>query len=158
MTEPDTDTETEPRQPVPLPKGAQRMLRALVDAGGVGFLDEKNCLFVGNPSRPGPVAPGTPLEWITLVGKDLVAGERGLLIPTRRGRHLALHGTMTGFDDTTTDVDLAAWARNEVDYLTSELLEAIDGRFARVATSRREALDILLQEGLITAAEARQDV
>jgi hypothetical protein len=92
------------------------------------------------------------------MGKGLIAGEYDILMLTRRGRYLALNGTMAGFSDETTDVDHAAWGRGEIDYLTSELLEAIDGRFARVATSRREALDFIIEHGLITAAEARQDV
>jgi hypothetical protein len=65
---------------------------------------------------------------------------------------------MAGFDDALSDVDLAAWARGEMDYLTGELLEAVDGKHALVVTSRREALDLLLAEGVITVAEARLDV
>jgi hypothetical protein len=154
----DTGPDTEPRQPLPLPRGARLMLRILLDAGGTGFIDGTNRVVSGTPSRPGRIAPGEPNDWLALVAKGLIGGERRLLILKHRGRHVALHGTMANFNDTTTDVDLAAWGRGEMDYLTGELLEAIDARFARVATSRPEALALLLDEGMITVAEARQDV
>jgi hypothetical protein len=153
-----TDTEIETRRPLPLPHGAQHMLRILLDAGGVGFIDERNCVVAGTPSRRGRTAPGDARDWLTMVARGLIGGERLLVILTRRGRYFALHATLAGFDDAVTDVDLAAWGRGEMDYRTGELLEAIDARFARVVTDRRQALDLLLDEGVITVAEARQDV
>ena len=81
------------------------------------------------------------------------------MILTAAGRAFAIHGNAVR-DDTSalSDIDLTSWGRGEVDYLTGELLETIDAKFARVATTRREVLDFLLQEGVITTAEVRQDV
>jgi hypothetical protein len=157
MTE--VHTATEPHQPLPLPKGAQRLLRTLLGAGGTGFIDEKNRFIPGTQSRPGQAVRGASREWLTLVVRGLLGGERGLLMVTRAGRHFAATGVLLADEEiATTDLDLAAWGKGEVDYLSSELLEAIDGRFDRVVTTRREALDLLLQEGVVTVAEARQDV
>jgi hypothetical protein len=46
------DTQTEPRKPVPLPKGAQQILRAILDAGNSAFLNERHRLVAGTPDRP----------------------------------------------------------------------------------------------------------
>ena len=58
----------EPHPARPFPIGAQYMLRVLLDAGNVGFLDEPNDRIVtGTPDRPGRVVPGTLLDVWALV-------------------------------------------------------------------------------------------
>ena len=66
-------------------------------------------------------------------------------------------------------VDLAAWGRGERDYLLYEIREAIDDRIfeelyelvaARrgIVRDRRAAVEWLVEEGIISADEARTDV
>jgi hypothetical protein len=156
MTDAATDTEY---QPPPPPGEAQRaMLRVILAMGNTAFLDADEHVVAGTPAKPGPRV-GTALQVVQMLPFGLMAGERGLLMVTRAGRHFAATGDLvTDEDITTTDVDLAAWAKGEVDYITAEVLEAIDSRFARVVTTRREALGLLLQERVATEAEATPDV
>jgi hypothetical protein len=134
------------------------MLRVLLDAGGVGFLDEPNRrIIAGTPSRPGRVVPGTVLDLWLLVPRGLIGGERGLLILRHAGRALARHGRVDVDNSFVTDVDLAAWGRGEVDYLKAELLYAVGLNYAECVSTRAEALKLLLQKAVITAAEARKD-
>lgn len=55
-------------------------------------------------------------------------------------------------------VDLAAWARGRKDYVFGEVRKAIDARYFRSLNERREAVEFLIDQGVITAAEARKDV
>jgi hypothetical protein len=157
MTEPDTATDTDIRRSDPPPEHAPQLLRAILDAGNVAFLDEANKrIIAGTPDRLGQVM--AILDVLLCVPWGLVAGERNKIMLTRLGRHVARHGSDAGFDDSTTDVNLAKWARGEIEYLTLELLEAVDAYYARIVLDRREALDLLLEKGVVTAAEARKDV
>jgi hypothetical protein len=57
-----------------------------------------------------------------------------------------------------TGVDLAAWARGQKDYLPPELFKAIRGKFNVQLSQRRDAIELLIKEGVVTAAEARKDI
>lgn len=58
----------------------------------------------------------------------------------------------------TSGVDLAAWGRGQKDYLSQEVFKAIRGKFNAVLSERRDAVDLLIKEKVITAEEARRDV
>ena len=55
-------------------------------------------------------------------------------------------------------VDLAAWGRGQKDYLFGEVQKAIRTTLHRQVTERRDAVDFLIEAGVIQAAEARRDV
>lgn len=55
-------------------------------------------------------------------------------------------------------VDLAAWGRGQKDYLWSEVQKAIRQQYHKQVTERRDALDFLIEEGVITADSARKDI
>ncbi len=55
-------------------------------------------------------------------------------------------------------VDLAAWARGQKDYLFGDIQKALRKGYAKVVSERRDAVDFLVDEKVIAAAEARQDV
>jgi hypothetical protein len=156
MTDIETAAHTEPCEPAPLPENLAEVLRTIVEDGNVARLDDNMATICTGTGRP--VIGCSVVNMLAIVQAGLMGGERDLLLTTRRGRHRALHGSLAGFDDTVTDVDLAAFGRGEVDYLEQELLEAIDGRFGWPATSRQDALEYLIERGVVTAAEARRDV
>src|SRR5262245_11297433 len=66
-------------------------------------------------------------------------------------------------------VDLGAWGRGKCeypfgeivkavdDYILNEIYKIVDARFVSVK-SRRHALDFLIREGIVGAADARKDV
>jgi hypothetical protein len=158
MSDAEIVTETEPYQLPPPGEAHRAFLRAILNAGNTCFVDAGDRIVAGTPSKPGALIC-TALEMLDLVLHQLAAGERGILIATRAGRRFAETGERVMDENITLDdVDLAWWGRDEIDYLTAEVLEGCDRCFARVVTTRREALDLLLAEGVITAAEARPDV
>lgn len=55
-------------------------------------------------------------------------------------------------------VDLAAWARGQKEYLFAEVRKAIRAKYGSVVTERDDAVDLLVDNKLITQAEARKDV
>lgn len=55
-------------------------------------------------------------------------------------------------------LDLAAWARGQKDYLPPELFKAIRAKYNVQLSQRRDAIDLLIKEGVVTAAEARKDI
>jgi hypothetical protein len=57
-----------------------------------------------------------------------------------------------------TGIDLAAWARGQKDYLPPELFKAIRGKYNVQLSQRRDAIELLIKEGVVTAAEARKDI
>jgi hypothetical protein len=57
-----------------------------------------------------------------------------------------------------TGLDLAAWGRGQKDYLPPELFKAIRAKYNVQLSQRRDALDLLIKEKVITAAEARKDI
>jgi hypothetical protein len=150
----DTATHTEPFEPALLPENLAEVLRTIVEDGNTAHLDAVTI----RTGTGRPVIGCTVVNMLAIVQAGLMGGERDLLLTTRRGRHLALHGSLADLDDTVTDVDLAAFGRGEVDYLEQELIEAIDGRFGWPATSRPDALAYLIARGVVSAAEARRDV
>jgi hypothetical protein len=60
--------------------------------------------------------------------------------------------------DSNTGVDLAAWARGQTDYIFSEVAKELRSKYNVRLTERRDAVDFLVAEGVITAKEARRDV
>lgn len=56
------------------------------------------------------------------------------------------------------EIDLAAWARGQKEYLFSEVRKAIRGKYAAVVTERDDAVNLLVDNGVLTQAEARKDV
>lgn len=57
-----------------------------------------------------------------------------------------------------TGVDLAAWGRGQREYLWGEVRKAIKTTYGRNTQERDDAVEFLVTEGIITAAEARKDV
>lgn len=55
-------------------------------------------------------------------------------------------------------IDLAAWGRGQQEYLWGDVRKAIKSEFGRNVTERDDAVEFLVEQGKITAAEARQDV
>lgn len=56
------------------------------------------------------------------------------------------------------EVDLAAWARGQKDYLWGDVQKAIRQQFHRQVTARRDALETLIEEHVIPADQARKDI
>lgn len=63
----------------------KQVLRGLVEAGH-GKLDRSGRVCVEPISAP---IMGDPIAWLVLVSNGLVAGERGILMPTEEGRAYA---------------------------------------------------------------------
>lgn len=61
-------------------------------------------------------------------------------------------------DKAATGVDLAAWGRGKQEYLFGDIRKAIRAQYNRVVTERRDALDLLIEQGVITAESARRDI
>ncbi len=55
-------------------------------------------------------------------------------------------------------VDLAAWGMGQKEYLFGEVQKAIRTQFAKQVTERRDAVDFLIEQRIIAAANARNDV
>lgn len=55
-------------------------------------------------------------------------------------------------------VDLAAWGRGQKDYLFGEVQKAIRATYHAQLSERRDAVQLLIDQGVITARDARQDV
>lgn len=55
-------------------------------------------------------------------------------------------------------VDLAAWGRGQKNYLFNEIQKAVRATYHAVLSERRDVLTLLIEQGVITAAEARKDV
>jgi hypothetical protein len=156
-----------------LPAETREQLRTILEHGNSAFteaiLDERGEDIVTLTIIAGTRAnPGLIIEVVTETSKPpvlgavfagLVAGERHQINLTRTGRHFVRTGELAQDEDiSTTDVDLAAWGRGQIEYLTSELLEAVDAILHRVATTRAEALAEIIDAGVISADEARTDV
>lgn len=56
------------------------------------------------------------------------------------------------------EIDLAAWARGQKDYLFGDIRKSIRVKFHASVTERRDALSLLIDEKVIQAAEARKDI
>lgn len=59
---------------------------------------------------------------------------------------------------TVNGIDLAAWGRGKIDRLFAEVQKAIRIQYSKQVTERRDAVEFLIEQGAITAAEARTDV
>lgn len=55
-------------------------------------------------------------------------------------------------------IDLAAWARGQKDYISGEVFKAMRTAYNVQFSERRDAVDFLISEGVIEAAQARKDV
>lgn len=56
------------------------------------------------------------------------------------------------------EVDLAAWGRGQKEYIFGEVRKTIRAKYSTSVTERRDAVDLLIAEKVITAAEARKDI
>lgn len=66
-----------------LPPYFAELLMQLGQARGIGWLDHDYRVMVGPPDTP---VSGSPGQWLSLVAKGFVGGERGMLILTELGR------------------------------------------------------------------------
>jgi pyruvate/2-oxoglutarate dehydrogenase complex dihydrolipoamide acyltransferase (E2) component len=57
-----------------------------------------------------------------------------------------------------TGIDLAAWGRGQADFLSQEIFKAVRSKYNVVLSERRDVVDLLITEKVITAEEARKDV
>lgn len=64
----------------------------------------------------------------------------------------------TGPAKGSTRVDLEAWARGKKDYLIGDLRKAFKLKYNKVITERRDALDFLIEQRVVTPQEARKDI
>ena len=64
----------------------------------------------------------------------------------------------TGPAKGSTSVDLEAWARGKKDYLIGDLRKAFKLKYNKVITERRDALDFLIEQRVVTPQEARKDI
>lgn len=55
-------------------------------------------------------------------------------------------------------VDLAAWGRGQKEYLFGDIRKAIRAQYGRLVTERHDAVDLLIEQRVITAESARKDV
>lgn len=55
------------------------------------------------------------------------------------------------------EIDLAAWGRGQKEYLFGDVRKAIRSKYSTSVTERRDAVNLLVDEKVISAAEARQD-
>jgi hypothetical protein len=158
MPETVTESHDEPIRPALPPSNVREVLRVLVEAGNTMFLDDAGTtMMTGTPDRPGRVVPCTIIDPMAMLAAGLLAGERGLFLARRRGRHIAEHGDLSTFDSRLVAEDLAAWARGVIDYPEAEVLESIEAQHYEVALDRAEALAILIAKGVVTAEGARVD-
>jgi hypothetical protein len=58
----------------------------------------------------------------------------------------------------TVSVDLKAWAQGGAEYLFKDVRQAIRTQYNRGVTERRDAVEFLIEQKVLTAAEARRDV
>ncbi len=70
----------------PLARPIMAILNNLDEAGGAGDLDQYGRVVVGPTRHP---LPGGATEWLMLVARGYVAGERGRIIMTEQGRKAA---------------------------------------------------------------------
>ena len=56
------------------------------------------------------------------------------------------------------EVDLAAWGRGDADYLFGDVAKAIAEKHHRIVQNTRDAVDALIEDEVITSAEARKVV
>jgi hypothetical protein len=68
------------------PTHIQRSMLARLTEAGHGTIDGAGRVCIGPINSP---IPGDPVSWLRLVAAGLVAGERGLIIPTEIGREAA---------------------------------------------------------------------
>lgn len=66
--------------------------------------------------------------------------------------------TLPNPSPTVNGIDLAAWGRGRIDRLFAEVQRAIRTHYSKQVTERRDAVEFLIEQGVITAAEARTDV
>lgn len=57
-----------------------------------------------------------------------------------------------------TGIDLAAWGRGQKDYLFGEVQKAVRTQYHAQLSERRAVVEFLIEQKVITAAEARRDV
>ena len=55
-------------------------------------------------------------------------------------------------------VNLAAWGQGQTEYLFGDIQKALRTTFAKQVSERRDAVDFLIEQGVITATNARTDV
>lgn len=55
-------------------------------------------------------------------------------------------------------VDLAAWARGQKEYLFGDIRKAIKAQYGRNVQERDDAVEFLVEQGVVYAEHARQDV
>ena len=55
-------------------------------------------------------------------------------------------------------VDLRAWGSGQREYIFGEIQKAIRAQFSVQVTERRDAIDLLVDKGVINAAQARKDI
>ena len=55
------------------------------------------------------------------------------------------------------EIDLAAWGRGQHEYLFGDVRKAIRTKFSTSVTERRDAVNLLIDDKVIAAAEARKD-
>lgn len=55
-------------------------------------------------------------------------------------------------------IDLAAWGRGQRDYIFTEVQKAVRTTYHAQLSERRAVVEFLIEQGVITAAEARRDV
>jgi hypothetical protein len=102
-----------------------------------------------------PATKATIIEALQAVQKEFDARA------ARRGKDrgtVAAPGRQPQSGLAASGVDLAAWGRGQRDYLWGEVRKAMKTEFGRAVTERDDAVDFLIQQGVITAGEARQDV
>jgi hypothetical protein len=144
-----------------MPANTPEILRLIMAHGNTCFTDPTGREVAGTPDNPGPFLPCSGADASSIAANRLTSGATGKypgMSTTRGGRYYAQHGSLAGFDDTTTDLDLAAWARGDLNYSYDELFEAVEAFHYEVVSTPAEALIVLLQKGVITPAEARRDV
>ncbi len=100
-------------------------------------------------SKPAPAAEpakSSGLTWNGLTGQD--EGDAELTAKPQAPQAPAKSG----------EVDLAAWARGQNEYIFGEIRKSIRSKYSTSVTERRDAIDLLIAEKVITAAEARKDI
>jgi hypothetical protein len=165
---PDTDieaaTEFEAKAPPrwPMPANTQEILHLILAHGNECHTNAKGEEVAGDGIRHvGPVLPNGGNDVLALAMNGLLgspAGRYPSMCTTRLGRHVARTGTTAGFDDSVTDLDLAAWGRGDLEYDFDELIEAVETFHHELAISRAEVLVVLLKRGVVSVADCRRDV
>jgi hypothetical protein len=146
----------------PMPANTQEILQLVLAHGNECHTNAKGEGVAGDGIRHvGPVLPNGGNDVLALAMNGLLSGSAGRypsMCTTRLGRHFAKVGTIAGFDDSLTDVNLPAWGRGDLEYDLDELLEAIETHHHELVLTRGEALVVLLKKGVLSVAEARRDV